>query len=106
MNNLVDELMKEIAKAEQEAIKQGIETNTVILNENFDKCRDFYTSLSAQGVRYIPPMILGKYIFIGDLPEKYTFALFKSNYESELDEYKRKCEQLEAQLNEIKEILK
>ena len=41
MNSLVDEIIEQIQKAEQEAIKQGIETNAVVLNENFDKCRDF-----------------------------------------------------------------
>lgn len=41
MNNLVKEIVEQIQKAEQEAIKQGIETNAIVLNKNFDKCRDF-----------------------------------------------------------------
>lgn len=103
MNNLIDELMKQIAGAEEQAIQQGIRTNAIIINKDYDFCP--WLNI---GSRLIKPMILGKYILKAKLPSEYGFALThvdEEKLESELDYYKKRCEELEAKLNAIKEEL-
>lgn len=109
INNIIDQLIKEISEAERIALEKSIKTNTVILNERFDFCKPFGVWLGqSQKVFNVPAMILGKHVITGDLPDDYPFALTyvdEQKYENELDMYKRRCEELEETLARIKEIL-
>lgn len=95
--------MKEISiieafnEAEKEAFRQGIETNTIILNEKYDMTRNFYVKVdSINGFREYPPMILGKKLICSDfLPDEYYFALTKTSLISPYEE-----------LQDLKELLK
>lgn len=83
--------------AEEEAFRQGIEVNTIILNENYDMTRNFYAKVySICGFRGYPPMILGKKLICSDfLPDKYYFALTKTSLISPYEE-----------LQDLKELIK
>ncbi len=92
--SIIEEMIDKIQRAEVEAIKKGIETNTVIINDKFDWCHEFavqFTSYFGRNdVRIVPPMILGKEIIVAPLPEDYSFALTYTNgvgnYVEELEE--------------------
>lgn len=108
MNKVIEELMEQIAKAEQEAFKKGIETNTIMLNEELDYCKEFSTAVRIQGqnrVYVVPAMIMGKHVFKGKLPSNYSFAIANTSYETDLEYYKKRCEELESKLFELKELL-
>ena len=100
--DLIEEIIQQIIKADEQAFTKKIETNAIILNENFDFCQPFFHRSI-----YTNPMILGKHVFTAKLPEKYSFALTEvdKEYLSELEYYKRRCKDLEAKLDEIKEVL-
>lgn len=76
--DVVEEFIEKIRKAEEQAFIHEIETNIVILNENYDMCKQFYYSVNMGGC-LCPPMILGKEIYLGPLPEKYPFAISYSD---------------------------
>ena len=82
--NIFDGLVEAIQKAETQAIKEGIENNTVIINSDLDKSNPFYIAFLGS-VRRIPPMILGKNIVFQPLPQKYMFALTETNVENPYD---------------------
>ena len=108
MADIIEELARKVIEAENEALKREIETNAIILNRNFDYVKSLNILLGGR-VKCSPPMICGKYIFTSDkLPEKYSFILTQvpeEMYETELDKYKKKCEELERKLDYIKEML-
>lgn len=100
--DMFNELAEQIAKAYEQAILKGIETNSVILNEEFDFCKGF-TIFKCCTETEVPPMILGKYVFKSKLPKGYSFALTKTNVNTdELEYYKRRCAELEERLERIK----
>lgn len=107
MKDFVQELMEEIEKAEEIAFANHIKTNAVILNKDFDTVKEFYAKINERCF-LIQPMICGKHIFVGKLPEGYSFMLTEVNekaYETELEYYKNKCADLEAKLEAIKGLL-
>lgn len=68
----------------KESMLQGIKTNSIILNEKYDVCRDFYLSvcptLYSEGCyTHVAPMLLGKQVVMLDLPEDYVFAVADLN---------------------------
>lgn len=68
--------MKDVMEAIEEAIQNNIETNTIILNDKFDMCKELYYSLMPAGQIYeVPPMVLGKYLVLAPLPDKYKFSV-------------------------------
>lgn len=100
VNNFLSELCEQVQKAENEAFRLGIKTNTVVLNEEFDYCKSFIVQN-----KYVSPMIMGKHIFVTKLPSEYSFVLTQideKKLQSELEYYKNKCEMLEQRLEKIK----
>lgn len=107
MKDFIQELMEEIEKAEKVALENHIKTNAVILNEDFDTVREFYAKINGHCF-FAKPMILGKHIFIGKLPKDYSFMITEIDekaYETELEYYKKKCNDLETKLEAIKGLL-
>ena len=107
MEDFIQELMEEIQKAENIALEKHIKTNATVLNEDFDIVREFYVKIN-EHCFFTRPMILGKHIFIGKLPKDYSFMITEVNekaYETELEYYKNRCDDLEAKLESIKELL-
>ena len=107
MEDFIQELMEEIQKAEKVAFENHIKTNAIILNKDFDIVREFYAKINGRCF-FASPMILGKHIFIGKLPKDYSFMITEVNekaYETELEYYKNRCDDLEAKLESIKELL-
>ena len=114
--DLFKEIRDQIAKAEEEAIVKEIKTNAIILNEDFDYVKELYPMLHLKtgengGIHktmHIPPMICGKYVFVGKLPKDYSFVLTNVNeemFQSEVDYWKHKCEKLAEKLSAVKEAL-
>ena len=75
IEDIFNNFINEIKDAENKAVEQGIEANAIILNDKYDYCKSFYYSIN-YSLREIPPMILGKEIYLGTLPKQYKFALF------------------------------
>ena len=89
------EMIKIIQDGIKESIEQGIKSNSIILNEKYDICRDFYLSvcptLYSKGLyTHVAPMLLGKQVVMLDLPKDYVFAIadlnLKRNVETVFDE--------------------
>ena len=111
MANFLEELYNKIKEAEKEAIKEGIEANTIFLNENFDKTKAFYNAISelyigddgCVGVLEYPPLILGKKVLLANfLPDKYSFALGKTTIKSATE----RIEELERDLDLIRKYVR
>lgn len=65
-----------VKEAYKQAIKEGIDANTVVLNKNFIKTNGFAFCISNHFWHDLPPMICGLEIRVADeLPEKVDFAL-------------------------------
>ena len=89
--NIMEEVFKNIKSAMTEAIRQNIETNTIMLNGNHDMTKKFYIGVTSFGdykMAYeCPPMLLGKKLVCVDfLPDEYDFALTWTNIKSANDE--------------------
>lgn len=103
--DIFKELEEQIQKAYEQALLKGIEVNSIILNDEFDFCKGF-TIANSHSVTELPPMILGKYVFKAKLPKGYSFALTKTDVNTdELEYYKRRCAELEERLERIREEL-
>ena len=50
---VTEKIIEAIQKAEAEALKQGIETNTVILNSEFDFCKEFWNLEIAKNMIFL-----------------------------------------------------
>lgn len=107
MKDFIQELMEEVEKAEEIAFAKHIKTNAVVLNKDFDTVKEFYATINEHSF-FVKPMICGKHIFVGKLPEGYSFMLAEVDekaYETELEHYKNRCNELEAKLEAIKGLL-
>lgn len=79
-------IMDFFENAEREAIKNGIETNTIILSPKYNATKEFFLALSPHRVYQYPPMLLGKAVILADMfPDDVAFALTKTNVEIEPD---------------------
>ena len=107
MNNqdFFSELVEQIHKADREAIERSIEANTIIINSELDFVKEHFLTLPIGSICHIPARICNKHIFVGKLPEKYSFVLGHTSNIEELEYYKEKCEKLENQLKAIKEFI-
>lgn len=67
-----------IAEARKEALKRGIEANSVIINKNMVVVSETWV-WDGFGAREIPPMICGlhAYLTTDELPDGYSFAVLK-----------------------------
>lgn len=100
---LVKSFIEAFNEAEKEAFRQGIETNTIILNKKYDMLKKFYVDVSGicglqdiHSLKEYPPMILGKKLICSDfLPDEYYFALTKTSLTSPYEE-----------LQDLKELIK
>lgn len=79
LGEFIEGILKEIHEAEELAYLKGIETNSIILNKNHAHVKEFYLRCQPSGafdtVRVVPPMIMGKTLFLGSLPEQFDYAL-------------------------------
>lgn len=106
-NDIIAEMVEQIIEADEWALLKHIKANAVVLNKDFDFSSSFLGRLNNKNV-CISPMICGKHIFVGKLPKDYSFVLTEVNekaYQTELDYYKKRCEELENKLEQIKELL-
>ena len=77
-------MLNALLKAEEEALLKGIEANTIIINKNHSYTREFGLCYGLNNYRVVPPMLLGKKLFVAPLPPDYQFALFhREEQESE-----------------------
>ena len=109
--SLQEELLEQIRKAEEQAVMMGMEANAVVLNEDFDYLGELHIDLMTSSM-HSRPMILGKHVFIGKMPSKYSFALITvgeygagPEIDGELEYYKERCRELEKKIDKIKEML-
>lgn len=67
-----------ILEAQQEALREGITANTVMINENMARV-DAFDFQAFNGVYSIPPMICGMNLYFtkNELPDNYSFAVFE-----------------------------
>ena len=72
------ELMKSIHEAMDEAKKEGIKANSIVINENMVKVRPFLAQ-SGIMVHPYPPMICGLNVYFDskNLPDGYSFAVLE-----------------------------
>lgn len=84
-DNYLEEIMKKLAEAEKEAYLNGIEANTIILNENHAYVKEFYVRAATYTnypesvtMKSYPPMIMGKQLILSPLPDDYDFALTRA----------------------------
>lgn len=70
------ELMKSIREAMDEATKEGIKANSIVINENMVKVKPFLAQ-SGFMVHPLPPMICGLNVYFDskELPDGYSFAV-------------------------------
>lgn len=104
LDKFYKDLYDKLIEAERQAIKEGIEENTIFLNQNFDKTKQFYATISQLHINHdgdvvvaqYPPLILGKKVLLVDyLPDKYSFALGWTNIKSSEDRVKELEQQIE-----------
>lgn len=84
------EMLKIIDDAIKESMLQGIKSNSIILNEKYDICRDFYLSVAptlySKGCyTHVAPMLLGKQVVMLDLPKDYVFAIADLNLKRNME---------------------
>ena len=67
-----------IRKATQQAIREGIVANTVVINENMVAVSERWVS-TPLGARCLPRMICGLNVYLtkDELPENYSFAVLE-----------------------------
>lgn len=89
---VIADLAKEIADAYNESILNKIEANTVIINEKYAKTNSSIYPGPFGGHWDFPPMLYGLSVAFSDLPEKFAFALAKTNIKTskQLEEEVRK----------------
>lgn len=65
-----------VRKTYAEAMREGIEANSIVINKNMVKVPEFGTMIRGHGV-IIPTMFCGLNVYLtkDDLPEMYSFAL-------------------------------
>ena len=69
-----------ITNAYKEALRTGIEANSVLINKNMVRVPSFpFSALGKYGMRFAPDMICGLNVYWteNELPENYSFAVFK-----------------------------
>lgn len=83
-----NELIESLRKAENEAIRNNINTNAILLSSEFNLTKSFYYAIGFH-VKEVPPMILGKSVYLDTdkiLPSDIAFATFESSQKHPLEE--------------------
>jgi len=85
-----EEILKRIKEAQNQAIKEHIQANTIFISERLARLKPFALILdNTLTTRILPPMILGMEIKVTDeLPEEYDFAITRVD-ETERERIKR-----------------
>ena len=78
MEETISKMIDDIAKAKEEAFKQGIIANTVVINEKYAYVQPFRVSVNR--ICYcVPPMLMGMHLLSQKMPEdKIEFLLMES----------------------------
>lgn len=102
---MMNNILEHINKAKEECLKNGFEANTIIINEELARTEHLLISVG-DTVFSFPPTILGlKIQYAEKLPLDANFIVTNNPKKDELEYYKNRCEELEQQLEQIKEIL-
>lgn len=88
-NDISNSFMETILEAEKQALFLGIKNNAIVLNKDLDYTNEFFVS-SFSGMMKVPPMVLGKKVFLASLPKEYTFALVDTEEETTLEDLLKK----------------
>ena len=91
---MVDEvresLYKALMEAHKEAVRRGIEANSVVINKNMVEVPSMWIVDANRDSIEMPPMICGLYAYFtkDELPDGYSFAVFKGReYNERLAEF-------------------
>ena len=110
MEETISKMIDDIAKAKEEALKQGIIANTVVINEKYAYVQPFRVSVNR--ICYcVPPMLMGMHLLSQKMPEdKIEFLLMESphnqpSYQELLAENER-LKEVEKKYNALKELFK
>lgn len=72
------EILKRFKEAQQEAIRNGIRANTIVISERLSKTKPFCVISPYGTMHAFPPMILGMEMRVfDDLPDEYDFAILQ-----------------------------
>lgn len=108
-----DTFIELVRKAQIAAFQEGVEANTIVINENMVKVESFPFGVGGYGFRIAPTMFCGMNVYLtkDELPDGYSFAVFEgpetrlSQFESigmEPDEL-RKAAELYRTIKEVME---
>ena len=109
-----DTFIELVRKAQIAAFQEGVEANTIVINENMVKVESFpFSGVGGYGFRIAPTMFCGMNVYLtkDELPDGYSFAVFEgpetrlSQFESigmEPDEL-RKAAELYRTIKEVME---
>jgi hypothetical protein len=110
MEETISKMIDDIAKAKEEALKQGIIANTVVINEKYAYVQPF-SCVVGQVCTCVPPMLMGMHLLSRKMPEdKIEFLLMESphnqpSYQELLAENER-LKEVEKKYNALKELFK
>lgn len=73
-----ESFMTSVRKATEEALREGIKANSIIINDNMVRVPDSWF-ITPMGPRQIPAMICGLNVYLtpSELPDGYSFAVFE-----------------------------
>lgn len=103
----MENLLEQINEARLEALRKGIEANTLLINERLGYCKTMYFKFSRGGNSFmtLPPMVLGLEIRRVDfLPDNVVFAVTSMQTERERiynDGYYKGRQEMIDQLNTV-----
>ena len=76
-----ENLYKEVQKAMEHALREGIKANSMVINTNMVKVPATWIHDGVGGAIQLPPMICGLDVYCtkNELPEGYSFAIFEGH---------------------------
>ena len=75
-----DTFIELVRKAQIAAFQEGVEANTIVINENMVKVESFpFSGVGGYGFRIAPTMFCGMNVYLtkDELPDRYSFAVFE-----------------------------
>ena len=102
-----------VKEAQDEAMKEGIRANTVMINSRLAKVKPFAVMLTPFLGAQVPPMICGLEAKLeDDLPEEFAFAIMEApktererlieDLAADRDEWKRRAETSESIISDLR----
>jgi len=101
--NSFEEFARAMAEAIRVAEERQIKNNIIVLNDEYDELKEFYSAFEprpCQYIRHYYPTLLGKKLVLGKLPKKYFFAIGRNDDCLSKDEYIAKLEKENAELKD------